>query len=111
MRGFLSQRENKKIREYADRLKKSLGNNLLAIKLFGSKVRGDFVEDSDVDILIILKEKNLELREEIYDILFEIDPYYELKISPRIFSEYEYKMNERLHSPFVDRIKKEAVKL
>lgn len=108
---FLNQKENKKIIEYTKRLKRSLGKDLLCLKLFGSKVRGDFTKDSDIDILIIVKEKSLNLRNKIYDILFEIDPYYELKISPRIFSEFEYKENERLNSPFIAKIEKEGIKL
>jgi len=108
---FLNQNEKVKISEFTKRLKAILGDNLILIELFGSKARGDFSKDSDIDILLVVKKKSLELRKEIYDILFEVDPYYEFKISLRLLSQFEYQENERLNSPFIEYIKKEGVKL
>jgi len=47
----------------------------------------------------------------VYDILFELDSEYELKISLRIMSFYEYQKNEELHSPFIEKVEKEGIKL
>ena len=69
--------------------------------MFGSKARGDFHKDSDIDILIVVSQKNIAVRDEIYDILFRLDPYYEYKISIILFSLYDYKKNEEMNSTFV----------
>ena len=105
----LDLRERKVIRQFTTRIRKSLGNNLISIILFGSKIRGDYSENSDIDLLIIVKKKKLLVRKKIYNVLFEIDPYYKFRISPLIYSKYEYKKNEELKSTFLDNLKKEGV--
>lgn len=108
---YFTAQEKEVIKKFTERLKDTLGDNLLLVKLFGSRVRGDFSADSDIDILLVVKIKNLELRNKIYDILFEIDPYWDYKISLKIFSEYEYQRNVELNSPFILNLEKEGVNL
>jgi len=42
-------------------LEKALRGNLIAVIAFGSRVRGDFTEDSDFDVLVVVKERSFEL--------------------------------------------------
>ena len=99
------------IREFSDRMKADLSDNLVSMRLFGSQARGEAREDSDIDVLIILKRRDFINRDKIYKMLFELDPYYEYKISLSIFSEEEYKKNEQSGSFFVENINREAVAL
>ncbi|MDI6738499.1 MAG: nucleotidyltransferase domain-containing protein, partial [Nanoarchaeota archaeon] len=55
MLNYLTKKERKALEEFSFRLKDFLGKNLVFVKLFGSKVRGDFNKDSDIDILLILR--------------------------------------------------------
>jgi len=103
--------ETKAIKEFVRRLKDELKDNLVFIEMFGSKARGDFTPDSDIDLLIVVKHKDIRLVDRMYDILFAIDPYYNLKISLVIFSQLEYEENVRLNSPFIENIKREALRL
>ncbi|MEW6608593.1 MAG: nucleotidyltransferase domain-containing protein [bacterium] len=41
---------------FVNHVKKSLGDNISFIKLFGSKARGTADKDSDIDILIVTKD-------------------------------------------------------
>ena len=60
-------------------------------KLFGSKVTGNFDEESDIDILILLPcEVKEEIRERIIDIVFNINLKFDTNISPLILSEMEW---------------------
>ena len=79
--------------------------------MFGSKARGDFNKDSDVDILIVVNQKNVAVRDEIYNTLFNFDPYYEYKISIILLSLYEYRKNEEIKSPFIKHISLEGIDL
>ena len=108
---YLNDKERNAVDRFVKRMKELLGDNLVLMKLFGSKTRGDSNEESDIDILLVLREKNRELQERIYEILFEIDPYYELRISLLIFSDFEYRKNEELSSPFIESVKKEGILL
>ncbi len=107
----LNKQEEKVVREFVKEIKKSLDDNIVFLELFGSKVRGDFSSDSDIDILLVVKKKNPEVRDMIFDILFDIDPYYKFKVSPVIYSEFEYQRNKELQSTFVETISKEGVML
>jgi len=108
---YLNKKEREVIKEITSQLTANMKDNLVILELFGSKIRGDFEKDSDIDMLVVLKKEICQSREKIFDILFEIDPYYELKISPVIYSELEYIRNEELRSPFIENIKKEGVVL
>lgn len=99
------------IREFASRVKTALWDNLVFIKLFGSEARGNAGEESDIDVLIVLKKSDFVSRDKIYKLLFELDPYYEYKISLSIFSQEEYRKNEQMGSFFIENINKEAVLL
>jgi hypothetical protein len=48
------------------------GDNLLKIILYGSVARGEANEDSDIDVLIILKECPLIIKEEIWDLSSDV---------------------------------------
>jgi predicted nucleotidyltransferase len=60
-------------------------------KLFGSKVTGNFDEESDIDILILLPcEVKEEIRERIIDIVFDINLKFDTNVSPLILSGKEW---------------------
>lgn len=109
---FLFMAKNgKTIKTFCNKIRNLLESNLVFVKLFGSQIRGEAVSESDIDIIIVLKNRNMEVCDEIYKVLFDVDPYYEHKISLSIFSEEEYHENERLGSFFVENINREAIEI
>ncbi len=76
---------------------------------FGSRVRGDFDVESDMDILIVLT--NLEVKEKIIAILHDIELENNIPISPVIFTSKEYEINKRLKSSFIENIEREGILL
>lgn len=111
MLGHLTKQEELVVKNIANRIRQLLKDQLIILEIFGSKIRGDFTPDSDIDILIVVKDKNVKLKDKLYDILFEIDPYYEYKISLIIYSEFEFEQNIKLESPFIEYIQKEGIRL
>jgi len=55
-------------REYARRLRERLGDNLVAVTLYGSRARGDAREGSDFDLIVLVRERTEEIRETVTDI-------------------------------------------
>ena len=77
-------------------LKLSLGDSLIKIVLFGSRAKGDYDEDSDIDIAIIVRSLSKELKNEIFNQVAEIELKYLRSISLIIFSETEFnRLKER----------------
>ncbi len=59
--------------------------------LFGSRATGKFDEESDIDILILLPcNVSEKIREQIIDIVFDINLQFDTNISPLIFSKREW---------------------
>lgn len=77
-------------------LKLLLGDSLIKMVLFGSRARGDYDEDSDIDIAIIVRSLSKELKNEIFNQVAEIELKYLKSISSIIFSETEFnRLKER----------------
>jgi len=58
---------------FIERVKEYEGDNLSKIILFGSVARGEANEDSDIDVLSILKKCSYEHREKIIDIVVDVE--------------------------------------
>jgi len=81
------------------------------MSVFGSKVRGDFRETSDIDILVIVKERSLRIMDQIAEITSDLNIKYDLSISPVVFSEEEYDVNSKMASPISLAIHEEGLLL
>jgi len=107
----LNQKEEQAVKAFVSAIRKNLKDQLVEIKIFGSKVRGDCSQDSDIDILIVLKERSKWLIDTLYEKLLDIELEYDSKISLTIFSQSEYQHNLDVHTPFMESLANEAVAL
>jgi len=97
----MSKKERFALERFGEIIKRRLGKYLLRMSVFGSKVRGDFTETSDIDILIIVKERSLLVMDQIAEITSDLNIEFDLSIAPVVFSENEYDMNATIMaSPF-----------
>lgn len=106
---LLKEKEQIALLEFTKVIRNSLGDNIISIKLFGSKARGDSKLDSDIDICILLKEISLDIREHLYDITFNINLKYDVYISPRVVSLETYKNPIFRVTPFIQAIEREGI--
>jgi predicted nucleotidyltransferase len=72
------------IEEFVERLRKVLGDNVIEVKLFGSKATGKDQPDSDMDVLVAVDKGGVEVEDEVLDIAFETNLKHEVYISPRV---------------------------
>ena len=107
----LAEKEDIAIREFKKKLLERLGENLVGMKLFGSRARGRYREGSDIDLLIILKEENRVIEDILIDTRLEI--LNEFDVYPEIisFSLARYKFFKDLQVPFLLNIEKDAVSI
>jgi len=87
----LTKREKDALEEFVEACKKKLGESLVSIVLFGSRVKGYAREDSDYDLLIIAKnlpdiKERLNLLEEEENKIWD---KFKIKISSLLFEEEE----------------------
>lgn len=108
---YLTQVEKNVVDRFVKLVRSEMGENLIDIELFGSKVRGNYSEFSDIDILVVVKDRTLNVMDKIAGITAELNIDYTLSISPVIFSEHEYRVNESMSSPFISNIEAEGIRL
>ncbi len=111
MKPYLTTNEQKAVFEFISRIKVELSEELIFARLFGSKARGDFDSESDIDILLIVREYKNSVIEKIVDAQVDCLLEYNANISPVVFSENEYKKNKELGSPFFRNIEQEGTVL
>jgi predicted nucleotidyltransferase len=104
-------REKQVIFSFKKALEKSLGQNLISLQLFGSKARGDSQKDSDIDILLVIKEKNRRIDELIYNIVVDLMLKTGLYLSVKILDLKSFEKLNQIPTVFMQKIKEEAVKL
>ena len=67
----LSTREKVSLQEFIDRILHKFKDKIVLIRLYGSKARGDFYKESDIDLLIVLKEKDKAVEDLIVEAEYE----------------------------------------
>jgi len=105
---YLTRTEKKVINSFVRELREKLGDHIISIRLFGSKVRGDFEKDSDIDIFILVKKK-VEIRDKISDIAADYFFEYNVPLAPVVYSLFEYEKNKKLGSFFFEQVEKEGI--
>jgi predicted nucleotidyltransferase len=92
----LVENERKALLELKERLEGLLGDSLLKMVLFGSKARGDYDDESDLDIAIIVSGLMRDLKNRIIDIVVEIELKYLTPMSTLMLAQEEFdRLKER----------------
>ena len=99
------------VEEFVRRVKGKYKDKIDSIILFGSVARGEAKEDSDVDILVVVKERNIEDMKEIHGIAFEVSMEHSQDISPKIYAVNEILNRMEIGAPFIKEVLKEGVSL
>lgn len=109
----MSEDRQKIMLEFSHGIRNILGNKLTKIILYGSYARGDYNENSDVDIMVLttLTDKEIEVIEtKIFDLAFDFQMDYGIDISVVVKNEEHF--NYWLGAlPFYNNIQKEGVVL
>lgn len=81
----VQERERAAIWAFSRRLSDFLGDDLCHLWLFGSKARGDFNDDSDLDLLIVLRGLDAERRGIIRRMAARISLDYDTLINTHLY--------------------------
>ncbi len=81
------------IREFARDMRNLFGNSLSRVVVYGSYARGDYTENSDVDVMILVKvdePKISQYIDQVADCAFDYFMKYSVDISPVIKNEKHF---------------------
>lgn len=108
---YLNKTEREVIYSFAKELREKLGDEILSIWLFGSKAKGAFHKDSDIDVFILVKEKTPVIHNKLAEITANYDIEYSLPLSTVLYDLFEYRKNKELGSFFFENVEKEGIVL
>lgn len=84
---------NSIVYKFLQDLKRILGEKLAKVIVYGSYARRDYRDNSDVDIMILVKMSDEEIRtvkNDIYDLAFDVEMSTGIELSPVIKNEEQY---------------------
>ena len=111
LRQPLTEAEKQGLGHFRDSLQSLLGENLLSLRLFGSRARGEGTEESDLDVLVLMQKKDRDLCRRIVEESLEVDLVYGTNLAPTILTADEYRQNQEYGTPFYRNLERESVSL
>ena len=72
-------------------LRTRLGPSLEKLVMFGSRARGDYNEESDIDIAVIVNGLDRKLKKDIIELVADIELKYLVSLSTLVLSSEDYK--------------------
>jgi len=95
------------VEEFVRKLKEKFGSRIESIVVFGSYARGEWKEESDIDVLIIGDVK----LDEIIDVTYPILLKYRVYISLLVMSRDYFEMLKAEKTGFIENVLKEGITL
>jgi len=107
----LQGRFEKALTDFRNRVVKELGDRIESIVVYGSVARGEAREDSDIDVLIVGRDK--EIRSRVSEIGYDVDykNNFETFITLIYFTRKEFEHRVIVGSPYIYKVLKEGVAL
>ena len=103
--------EDKALAELKDNLNSAFGDRIISLKLFGSRARGDYDRDSDIDIAVIVRGLTREFKKQIFEIIAELELKYLTPLSVVVFSEDEFNHLKKRERRIAIDIEREGISL
>ncbi len=111
IKNFLNQKEKLYLQSLLRKLI-PFKKDIIFLKLFGSKARGDFNKNSDIDLLLVVKDEKREIFEEkvsrfVTEVLLDGGPFFSIKV----YSQSKFQDFNTPPTFFIRKIAKESVNL
>ena len=111
MKHPLTKVERDALARFRDAVRSLLGENLLSLRLFGSRARSEQTDESDLDVLVLVRKKDRELCRRIVEESLEVDLAYGTNLAATILTADEYRQNQECGTPFFRNVEREGVDL
>ena len=109
----LKENERAALEELRDGLRERFGERLLKLVLYGSKARGDGDDESDLDVLIVVRgyERLSDDDDAVHSIAYDVQLRRNVYTQTIEYSEAEYQHRLDVETPLVTNIEREGVPL
>ncbi len=98
-------------KEFADRILSRFKDGIEKIILFGSVARGESGANSDIDILVVTRQKDIGTMKEICGVAYDVSIRHFTDISQKFYSHDKIVRSLRVMTPFIEEILNNEVPL
>jgi len=95
------------LNEIPNKLKEKFGDKVKEIILFGSYVRGDYQEHSDIDILVIVEDDRIE--KDVRRVVYSFIPRVGRLISVKVIKSDVYGAMKKMKLSFIQSVEREGI--
>ena len=107
----LKKKELMAVKEFCTAVKRTLGNELVSLRLFGSKARGSAGRESDIDVAVVVRQRNPRVWDAVMDAAFYANLRWDVYISPRVIERRALKDPKWRITGFVQNLEREGIPL
>ena len=108
---WLTENERTALSVFVAALSERYGDDILSVRLFGSKARGDFEADSDLDVLVLATHDDWKFRQAISFLAADISLDHDLVLAPKVVSRTRWEFLDREGFPIAHNVRQEGVLL
>jgi len=105
----LSPKEKRAVKDFLASVRLTYGENIQYAALFGSRVRGESTEYSDIDILLVVTDDHWKFKQAITRISSEIALKYDVLLDVRIISTVRWQYYAEIQAGLHQNITRDAV--
>jgi len=109
MLGSLSEKEEQVIKQFKQELVERFPDKVVTVLVYGSKARGDYHDESDIDVLVITKESDWKFTDKVREIGYALDEEIDYRLSIQVMSEEKVAYLRENNFQFAQNIFRDAV--
>ena len=107
----LSDNEREALESLVKRLHAEYNGHIESVMLFGSKARGDFGPDSDIDVAVVLDNDDPHLRSDVRGTAADVSLEYDVLISVRAIGRSHWERISHYRFPFYQSLETDGIPL
>ena len=108
---YLTPNEREALDEFVRRLRAKYADQVMLVRLFGSKARGDFEPESDVDVLVVVKSNDWRFSDDVTVEVCDPNLEHNVVISPMVIGIDDYERMRGYRAPFYQEVQRDGVDL
>lgn len=94
--------------EMYKKLREKFGDSIVKVILFGSYARGDYSAESDIDLLVVVKDDR-DIEDDVRKIIYSFIPVVGRLISVKIIKAENYAKMKEINYSFIQSVEREGI--
>ena len=108
---ILKKKERKAVDEFVSLVVQKMSSQIKELTLFGSKARGDYRRNSDIDVLVLINRENLKNWERIQTLSAFVSLKFDVVLSALVMDAKRYKAHSQLRTLLFKNISQDGIRL